>query len=151
MTFLVIRKWTKISLLDNWFTTYYTKTAYETLKTEGTDILKKQTLKKEIAYLYEYTFTYLSEDVDKSEWSYSNAVKKPILIEHYRNYEFENGEYLPTPVDYDNLKNNNEFRNMLSKSISLRSWNVKTTKKVKQETEFLIKNIEQELIRRNIN
>jgi hypothetical protein len=40
---------------------------------------------------------------------------------------------------------------MLSKSISLRNWNVKTTKKVKQETESLIKNIEQELIRRNIN
>jgi hypothetical protein len=49
------------------------------------------------------------------------------------------------------IKNNNEFRNMLSKSISLRNWNVKTTKKVKQETESLIKNIEQELIRRNIN
>jgi hypothetical protein len=57
------------ALLDNWFTTYYTKTAYETLKKEGADILKTLTLKKEIAYLYEYTFTlnYLSEDVDKSE------------------------------------------------------------------------------------
>lgn len=90
-------------LLDNWFTTYYTKTAYETIKTEATYILKNQTLKKK-SLTYMNIFTYLSQDVDKSEWSYSNAVKKPILTKYFKDYEVKSGEYWSIPVDYDNLK-----------------------------------------------
>lgn len=132
---------TSFVTVRNWASPYLTFTAYETLKTKGIDIIKNDSLKKGIVNLYESEFAYIVNDYDRSEWVLAQSVVYPLTIKHIRKINF----YIARPNDYEALKNNDEFINMLNDVNFMRKGGVRAIEGVSKQTQNLIDNIYKEI------
>ncbi len=101
-------------LISNWHSPYFTYTAYESLKTKGIDIIQNDSLKGKIVKMYERTYAFLVEDYDKSEWNFDLTIKRQIITRHIRYQTDSTGKYRAFPLDFQTLKQDPEFMNMLS-------------------------------------
>lgn len=135
--------------LENWHSPFLARTAYESLKNIGLDIIENDSLKSQIITMYEKTFVYLSEDYDRSEWAFANNTKSDFLNEHFR-YEklnpgtgYQSFRYVPT--DFDRLKADEGFLNMLSTMIVIRSRGIYHYSGTIATLQSLISDIEREL------
>jgi hypothetical protein len=113
--------------LANWHSPFFTRTAYESLKNKGLEIIDNDTLKKQIVALFEKEFVYLSEDYDRTEWEFASSIKTP-LLNNYLQYEQRNNrsgnnlvQFKILPVDFESMKADRQFINMLSELIVYRS------------------------------
>jgi hypothetical protein len=113
--------------LSTWHSPFFTRTAYESLKNKGLEIIENDRLKQRIVALFEKDFVYLSEDYDKAEWGFATSVKTQLINRyiHYKESKYiskttaeEVGVY---PVDFERMKADQNFINMLSELINLRS------------------------------
>jgi hypothetical protein len=113
--------------LPNWHSPFFTRTAYESLKNKGLEIIENDALKKQIVALFEKEFVFLSEDYDRTEWEFASNIKT-MLLNKYIQYE-EKGSQSETnfiefdilPVDFEAMKADKRFVNMLSELIVYRS------------------------------
>ena len=121
---------TAFHTIRNWHSPFFTFTAYESLKSKGLDIINNDEIKKEIAYMYEDNFAYLTDDYDKAEWQLSQSVKLPVLNKHIRNIKKTNGLYYSEPINFDTIKKDDEFINLLSHMADTRDRGIKQYQRV---------------------
>jgi hypothetical protein len=135
---------TAFAQLRNWLSPYPISTAYTTLKTKGLDIISNVSLRKKIVNMYEFELTVLSTDYDKSEWNLMLTVVAPFYSKFIRIYR-ENSIILARPNDFESLKYNNEFSNILEMLIVNRAGGLKMYKKTMVAIADLIEMIDNEL------
>ena len=124
----------------------FTRTAYESLKSQGVDIISNRSLKNQIANLYENEFPYLTEDQTQLEWSMQNTTK-PIYTNQYLRYRVMINEPMVYPVDFERIKADAGFINFLSSLTSIRDAGVRFYENTISETEKVIASIDREIER----
>ena len=129
--------------LRGWRSPYPIYTAYTTLKTKGLDIISNGPLRNKIVNLYESDFMILSTDYDKDEWNLMLAVVTPFYSKFIRSSDVSNK--LAIPNDFESLKHNDEFINILRMICSTRKFGLKTYKSTMISIEDLIESIDNEL------
>jgi len=122
----------------------FTRTAYESLKSQGVDILSNRSLKNQIANLYENEFPYLTEDQTQLEWSMHNTTK-PIILNRYLRYVDQAGGPMVYPVDFERIKKDTDFINFLAQLIAVRAAGVQFYEGRISQTEQVISAIDQEI------
>ncbi|HSM64078.1 MAG TPA: DUF6090 family protein, partial [Gillisia sp.] len=105
--------------LTFWNSPYITSTAYSSLQTKGVDIIKNKTLRNDIVEIYELKLKTLMFDYDQSEWNISGNVVMPFFSKNIRRLHKES-LFLSRPNDFESLKTNDEFLNILSMLIRQR-------------------------------
>ena len=150
--------------LENWHSPYFTHTAYESLKIIGLEIIRNDSLKERIISVYERSFVFLTDDYDRMEWDFAASVKTR-LLNKYIQYEeldrgegevsgridpldpiFIQGEVRVAPVDFEAMKADGQFVNMLSQLIQNRRRGVMLYSQVIEELKGLITDIRLELV-----
>ena len=113
--------------LPNWHSPFFTRTAYESLKNKGLEIVENDSLKQQIVALFEKEFVYLSEDYDRTEWEFASNIKTE-LLNKYLQFEQRGSpsesnllDFGLRPVDFESMKADQRFANMLSELILYRS------------------------------
>ncbi|PHQ28449.1 DUF6090 family protein [Leeuwenhoekiella nanhaiensis] len=124
-----------------WQSPYPITTAYSTLKTKGLDNITNKQLRNRIANMYEFEFVVLHNDYDKGEWGIiQNA--NVFLNKHIRS---KNSKQTARPNDFEELKKQLEFSNILSKIIAQRETGLKLYRETIIAIAGLIKELEYEL------
>ncbi|MFC4720850.1 DUF6090 family protein [Geojedonia litorea] len=129
--------------ISYWSSPYLTFSAYEALKNKGLDIIKDDQLKKDIVNMYESEFAYLSQDYDRSEWVLAQSVVYPITNKHIR--RDLNSVAMAVPNDFESLKTNNEFINMLHTIVRFREGGIDRYKLTQHKLDNLISAIDKAL------
>jgi hypothetical protein len=124
-----------------------TSSAFETLKSIGFELIKKDSLRKEILYLFEVTYPTLMQNTKRIEDQVWSTASVPIYQKYFRR-EIEGQA---KPIDYGALLQDKEFTNMLSFRVALRKSSTSSKIQVVNETKKLIEFIENELIKRKAN
>lgn len=96
--------------LSNWFSPYFSYTSYETLKIRGVNLIQNQDIREKIVQTYERSFSYITKDWDQFTWVYAQSVSIPITNKYVRR---KLTNHLAQPNDFEQLKENVEFNNML--------------------------------------
>jgi hypothetical protein len=131
--------------ITSWASPYLTYTAYESLKSRGSKLVRNDSLRMQIINMYENEMTYLMKDWDKSEWRDSESVVRPYYAKHFA----ENlDEVTAKPNNYDDLINDPEFTNLLRLVIVMRKWGNRSCESIIESMGTLIGSIENELIQR---
>ena len=149
--------------LENWHSPFFTRTAYESLKNKGLEVITDDSLKERIISTYEKSFVFLVEDYDRMEWDFAATVKTS-LLNKYIEYEERDpdaigssrhsdpvdpaavyGSVRVAPVDFEAMKADKPFVNMLSQLIHNRARGVRLYSQVIEELESLIAAIQREL------
>ena len=149
--------------LENWHSPYFTHTAYESLKIIGLEIIRNDSLKERIISMYERSFVFLTDDYDKMEWDFAASVKTRLLNKYIQYEELDpreadvsgpidpldpkaiQGEVRVVPVDFEAMKADVPFVNMLSQLIHNRRRGVILYSQVIEELKGLITDIRLEL------
>ena len=132
-----------------WSSPYITATAYKSLQSKGLDIIKNETLKNNIVSMYEVESLRLTNDYDKTEWAISNTIIIPFFSKHIRRLH-SSSLFLSRPNDFESLKQNDEFLNILSILLRQRKRGLMSYKEAMISIEKLIDEIEAELILRKL-
>ena len=130
-----------------WRSPYTTSAAYKTLQSKGLELIKNESLKNDIVHMYEVTYVELSEDYDQSEWILSQTVVTPFFSKHIRNLH-DTSLYLARPNDFERLKQNEEFGNILSLIIRQRKMGLQVYRETISSMQELAINIEKEIYSR---
>lgn len=133
--------------LTFWYSPYITTTAYNTLESKGLDLIKNEALKNDIVNMYEVKLKTLMVDYDKSEWELSQTVVVPFFSKHVRRLH-EESLFQARPNDFESLKTNDEFLNILSMIIRQRKRGFEFYSEAMNDVHQLINQIDKELISR---
>lgn len=125
----------------------FTRTAYESLKSQGIDLITNDSLKKQVASLYEYEFLYLIEDQSRLEWSLHSPLKSQ-FINRYLRYK-DGDDIMVHPVDFERIKSDEEFINLLSSMIAIRGAGLRYYDRNIEGIRRALQSIDQELISLN--
>ena len=137
--------------LPNWHSPFFTRTAYESLKNKGLEIIENDTLKKQIVALFEKEFVFLSEDYDRTEWEFASGIKTQLLNQYIQyeeqsyQSEINHIQFDILPVDFESMKADKRFVNMLSELIVYRSRGVYQYTKTIGFLNTVLQSIEDEL------
>ena len=135
---------TAFGWIGDWQSPYPITTAYTTLKTKGLDIISNLPLRNKIVNMYEFELIILINDYDKGEWSNLQAFN-PFIYKHISS---RNSKQAAAPNDFESLKINKQFSNILGKIISQREAGLFFYKEAMISIEELIKHLDKELISR---
>ncbi len=124
-----------------------TSSAFETLKSTGLDLIKKDSLRKKILNLFEVTYPTLMQNTKRIEDQVWSTASVPMYQKYFRREI--NGQ--ARPIDYDALLHDKEFSNMLSFRVAMREASTSHKIQAVNETQKLIEFIENELIKRKAN
>ena len=131
--------------IPSWASPYLTYTAYESLKSRGSKLVRNDSLRMQIINMYENEMTYLMKDWDKAEWRDSEAIVKPYYVKHFAD---NLDEVTAKPNNYDALIKDPEFTNLLRSIIIMRKWGNQSCINIIESIDTLIESIENELIQR---
>jgi hypothetical protein len=129
------------AMFGNWQSPYPISTAYTTLKTKGLDIISNKVLRNKIVHIYEYEFVILSRDYDQGEWKIIEVANQFL----YKHIKAKNSKQNAGPNDFENLKTENQFSNIVSKIISQREFGINHYRRIMKVIESLIQSISDEL------
>jgi hypothetical protein len=121
-----------------------TSSAFETLKSSGLELIRRDSLRKELVYLFEVTYPTLMQETKRLEDLIWPTASVPMYQKHFRR-EFNNKAI---PMDYQALLADKEFTNMLSFRVALREASTEVKSDAIIKTTQLIDLIEEELIKR---
>ena len=99
-------------VLTFWSEPYIATSAYKTLQTKGLNLIQNKRLRQHIVDMYEVDLMLL-KDYDKSETKISETVTTPFFSKHIRRLH-KKSLSLSRPNDFEELKHNKEFHNILS-------------------------------------
>jgi hypothetical protein len=128
--------------LEYWVSPYFNYSAFETLKTLGAELISNDSLKKRIIRMYNRDLEFMVNDYDKSEWEYSTGVVHPFFSKHLERII---NTKKAVPNNYSELIQNDEFKNILTSLIVLRSLGITFSLELKTALESLIKDISEEM------
>jgi hypothetical protein len=128
----------------NWSSPYPTSSAFKSLQSKGIDIIRNRDLRNAIVNLYDVDLTLVNEEYDQAEWAYYESVLIPFFTKHFRRI---NDDTYPRaqPNDFESLKKNTEFRNILSTIIRLRKIGVDYYAESMSQINKVISMIDEEL------
>ena len=114
-----------------------TSSAFETLKSYGLELIKSDSLRREVIYLFEVVYPTLMQETRRLEDQLWPAVVTPMYQKHFRRTKDR-----AIPNNYDMLLEDEEFLNMLSFRGVLREQSTTKKRVVSQQTADLIRLIE---------
>lgn len=123
---------------------YMINSAYNSLVGRGIDLIKNKALKEKISSLYEVEAKSLLVDVDKAEWSLGDNIIYPFMSKHIRRLDTTSLN-MARPIDFESLKDNDEFINILNLLIRERRKNIMIFGRNMQSIQSLIQAIDDEL------
>ena len=123
-----------------------TSSAFETLKSAGLESIRSDSLRRDIINLFEVVYPELMQETKRLEDQIWPAVVVPLQQKHFK--VMPDAKYIPT--DYSQLLTDQEFINMLSFRLALRTGSTELKTKTISSTKHVIFSIERELeIRKN--
>lgn len=128
------------SYLNYWSEPSFTYTAYETLKSKGLDIIQNDSIKLGITEIYEEIFPWVSLEY-RAEWELHQSSGLPFVMKYIK-YSASNRA---RPNDFENLKQNTEFHNLLGYKMVTRQHSIYFSSEARKKTIELISDIEKEL------
>ena len=134
--------------LTFWNSPYLTSTAYNSLQSKGLDLIKNDMLKNDIIKLYEVHLKKLTEDYEYGEKQLQSIVVEPFMIKKVKRLHNQSLR-LARPNDFESLKKDVEFTNILSHIIRQRKRGIEIYKDVMSEIKILIDEIDTEVNLRN--
>lgn len=130
--------------LPAWKSPYITSSAYQALKSKGIEIIKNRELRDVIVNLYDVQLTRVAADYDRAEWIIYESVMIPFSAKNIR--RINDGSYVTArPNDFEKLKKNDEFLNILSMSIRMRNAGLGYYREAMFELDRTINQINKEL------
>lgn len=120
--------------ITNWTSPFLKSTAYENLKNVGLDIISDPTLKENLIQIFEYEFPYLIDDYDRTEWNMAENVTFPYFVKRIRQISRSEAR----PHNYEELMNDPEFANILSRLITTRSYGIKLCSETREKVKSII-------------
>ncbi|MCA0133800.1 DUF6090 family protein [Winogradskyella alexanderae] len=132
--------------IPTWTTPYLYFSAYETLKIKGVDLIQNDSLKTQIIDMYDNEYAYLIGDWDKWEWNNNQSISMPFYTKHFRRDSIDVN--IAKPNNFEALKDNDEFSNIISLLLFTRTKGVREGKRIALKLEELINSIESELDQR---
>ncbi len=130
--------------LSLWSTPYAQSIGYKTLEGKGLDIIKNKEIRNSIVNLYEVKLQSLFTDIDKSEWALSDNVIVPFVSKNIRRIN-KGSLNRSRPNDFESLKNNQEFINIISMLIRQRKIGLMYYRDTIRSLENLIADLDIEL------
>lgn len=130
-------------MLPNWASPYPILTGYKTLQTKGIDLISNVALRNSIVNLYEFEYLVLNTDYDRAEWNLSQSIIYPMYAKHIR--KNNRNRRLARPNDFEQLKKNDEFSNILGMIMSLRKGGLRSYMFTMGEIHQVIQGIDDEL------
>ena len=134
---------TAFGRLDTWYMPYLPFSAYESLKESGIESISNDSIKQKITHLYEFGMKFLLEDNGNWEWSFNQNTTQRFMTKHIRRLR-ENRD-LARPVNYEVLKQDEEFKNFISVLIAVRRSHVGALKDISLYMNKLSPSIEEEI------
>ena len=131
--------------IPTWKTPYLNYSAYETLKTKGVDLIQNDSLTKAIINIYDNEFAYLINDWDKWEWNTNQTITMPFFVKHFERDSINSG--IARANDFESLKANKEFSNLISTLLFLREKGVIEGNRIGLKVDSLITEIQKELMK----
>lgn len=122
----------------------FTNTTYESIKSQGLDLITNDILKKQVTRLYERQFNYLREDLTTTQWSGWNTTTRT-YITRYLKFKDSSTGIIVYPVDFERMKKDQEFINFLSELIVTRSLVINEYYQTIDEIKNVIIAVEQEI------
>jgi len=142
------------SLEHHFYTTSYwpsssrKSSGYETLKSQGVELIKSKTLRQSVINLYEKTYNELADIVLESRADHESSIV-PIFVELFMihpsppNQPFE--QHRATPFNYDEVIQSQKFRGILSYWRNQRTVSIKLRQAAIEKNNELIDAIDNEL------
>ena len=146
--------------LDIAFGTYYwtmsstpITSGYEYLKSMGLDMIKNDTLREKISFMFESDIKIIEADNEKWSNNLQLMISLPYHVEHFEKYfhhESKPGddEYAK-PIDYNFLLEDTKFKNINAELISTRRWIIYSFQEIMIRIDSLISEIKKEIDRLN--
>ena len=123
-----------------------TSSAFETLKSSGLELIRSDSLRRQIIELFEVTYPYLIQETRRLEDQVWPAVVVPAMQKYIR-YD---PDFNPMPVDYPQMLDDEEFVNMWSFRRAMRNASTRRKQTAVQKTSEVIMALEAELNARQI-
>ena len=133
--------------LTFWSSPYVINTAYSSLQTKGLDIISNETLKNAIVNMHEVEFPIIIRDYEGSEIELMANIVTPFFSRHIRRLH-EQSLMLSRPNDFESLKQDEEFKNILSMIIRQRKRGFEFYRDIMKSMKDLIQDIDTELQKR---
>ena len=134
---------TAFGYLPYWDTPYLTETTYQYLKNTDINIISNELLRKEIVGLHEQELMSLKQDWDRWEWDINQNVVMPFFKNHILG-NMEN-RYIARPNDYELLKTNEHFLNLLSILYRTRIWGIEIMEKCLEKIDLVLSILDLEI------
>ncbi len=134
---------TKMAAIFGWYTPLFDFAPYETLKTRGVELISNDTIKRNIIAVYEKVIFRITDGLEKFEGGNSTAVVLPYFSKHFELYKTS-----PPKVranDYERLKKDPEYRNILQLLIGIRSFGVNLSNASAQGLEAVVQLLNKEI------
>ena len=131
-------------ILTFWSGPTITATAYNSLQSKGLDLIKNEALKQDIINMYEEVLKGLFTDYENGESKLSEVIVDPFFVKHVKRLNNKSLN-LARPNDFESLKKNQEFSNILSAIIRQRKRGILYYTVVMNQIETLIDEIENEI------
>lgn len=133
--------------LTLWTSPFATSIAYKSLQNKGLDIIKNKSIKNHLIDLYDVKITSLTVDIDQAEWALNESIVMPFFSKNIRRLN-KISLNSARPNDFELLKNNDEFINILSMLIRQRKKGLEYYKNTISAIDNLIREIDDELKQR---
>ncbi len=130
--------------LTFWSSPYIINTAYSSLQTKGLDIISNEALKNAIVNMHEVEFPIIILDYEGSEIELMSNIVTPFFAKHIRRLH-EQSLMLSRPNNFESLKQNEEFKNILSMIIRQRKRGFEFYRDIMKSMKTLIQDIDTEL------
>jgi hypothetical protein len=131
-------------ILTFWNGPTITATAYNSLQNKGLDLITNEALKQDILKMYEEVLKELLTDYENAESKLSEIIVEPFLVKYVKRLNTKSLK-LARPNDFEILKKNQEFRNILSNIIRQRKRGINFYADVMTQMQALIDKIENEV------
>ena len=133
--------------LTFWSSPYIINTAYSSLQTKGLDIISNEVLKNAIVNMHEVELPIIIRDYEESEIELMANIVTPFFSRHIRRLH-EQSLMLSRPNDFESLKRDEEFKNILSMIIRQRKRGFEFYRDIMKSMKDLIQDIDTELQKR---
>jgi len=135
-------------ILTFWNGPTITASAYNSLQSKGLDLIKNEALKQDIINMYDEVLKELFTDYENAESKLSEIIVDPFFVKHVKRLNNKSLN-LARPNDFESLKKNQEFSNILSAIIRQRKKGIIYYAVVMNQIETLIDKIKNEIDLRN--
>ena len=117
-------------------------TTYETIKNIGLNSIGPDSLRLSISKLYEEEFSFLENTISENERQYYQEIITKFHVQHFKETSTAG---ISVPNDYEALKHNQIYSNILHKLTGIRMYSISSLKNVRGQTLKVLNRIDDRL------